>query len=182
MALPSTIYRANIQLSDIDRGVYETLQTTVARHPSETEERLVARLLAFSLFYEEQLLFTKGVSAGDEPDLWAKGPDDRVLLWIEVGLPDAERVIKAGRHATRIILIASGKALLNWEQQQLPKLKSVANLAVITFDQTFIAALVTKLDRSINWSITITDGNLYLNVGTETFETMIQERVGSRRE
>lgn len=182
MALPSTVYRVTIQLSDIDRGVYETLQTTVARHPSETEERLVARLLAFSLFYEEQLLFTKGVSAGDEPDLWAKGPDDRVLLWIEVGLPDAERVIKAGRHAARIVLIASGKALPNWEQQQLPKLEGVANLAVITFDQTFIAALVTKLDRSINWSITITDGNLYLNVGTETFETMIQERIGSRRE
>ena len=182
MALPSTVYRVTIQLSDIDRGVYETLQTTVARHPSETEERLVARLLAFSLFYEEQLLFTKGVSAGDEPDLWAKGPDDRVLLWIEVGLPDAERVIKAGRHAVRIVLIASGKALSNWEQQQLPKLEGVVNLAVITFDQAFIAALVTKLDRSINWSITITDGNLYLNVGTETFETMIHERVGSRRE
>jgi uncharacterized protein YaeQ len=182
MALPATIYRTNIQLSDIDRGVYETFQTTVARHPSETEERLVLRLLAYALFYEEQLLFTKGVSAGDEPDLWVKGPDDRVLLWIEVGLPDAERVVKACRHAARVVLIVSGKALPNWEQQQLPKLEGVANLAVITLDLAFITALVARLDRSIQWSITITDGNLYLNIGTETFETMLQERVGSRRQ
>ncbi|MFZ4856222.1 MAG: YaeQ family protein [Desulfuromonadaceae bacterium] len=180
MALPSTIYRANIQLSDIDRGVYEALQMTVARHPSETEERLVTRLLAYALFYEEQLLFTKGVSAGDEPDLWAKGPDGRVLLWIEVGLPDAERVIKASRHAARVILVASGKALPNWEQQQLPKLEDIANLIVISFDQAFINCLVSQLDRSINWAITITDGNLYINVGIETYETVLQLRVGNR--
>ena len=180
MALPSTIYRVNIQLSDIDRGVYETLQSTVARHPSETQERLVARLLAYALFYEDQLLFTKGVSAGDEPDLWSKGPDGRVLLWIEVGLPDAERVIKAGRHAERAVIIASGKTLTSWEQQQLPKLEGVPNLTVISFDQAFINCLVTKLDRSIYWSITITDGNLYINVGTETYETILQERIGSR--
>lgn len=180
MALPSTIYRANIQLSDIDRGVYETLQATVARHPSETEERLVARLLAFALFYEEQLLFTKGISVGDEPDLWSKGPDGRVLLWIEVGLPEAERLIKAGRHAARVVLVASGRALPNWEQQQLPKLERVANLSVISFDQVFMNSLTAKLDRTINWSVTITDGNLYLNAGTETFETVLQERVGMR--
>jgi uncharacterized protein YaeQ len=180
MALPSTIYRANIQLSDIDRNVYETLQTTMARHPSETEERLVARLLAYALFYEEQLLFTKGVSAGDEPDLWVKGPDGRTLLWIEVGLPDAERIIKAGRHSARVILIASGKTMQNWEQQQLPKLEGLANLAVVSFDKAFIACLVSKLDRSINWSITVTDGSLYINVGTETFETTLQQRIGTR--
>jgi uncharacterized protein YaeQ len=180
MALPSTIYRANIQLSDIDRGVYETLQTTVARHPSETEERLVARLLAYSLFYEEQLQFTKGVSAGDDPDLWVKGPDGRVLIWIEVGLPDAERVIKASRHAERVVLIASGKTLQTWEQLHLPKLEGVTNLVVVSFDQVFINCLVSQLDRSINWSITITDGTLYINVGSETFETILLQRIGSR--
>lgn len=180
MALPSSIYRTNIQLSDIDRGVYETLQTTVARHPSETEDRLVARLLAYTLFYEEQLLFTKGVSAGDEPDLWVKGPDGRVVVWIEVGLPEAERIVKASRHAAQVILIASGRAMSNWEQQQLPKLEGVTNLTVISFDQQFINALTSKLDRSINWGVTITDGTIYLNVGNETFETTLQERVGHR--
>lgn len=180
MALPSTIYRVNIQLSDIDQGVYETLQSTVARHPSETEERLVARLLAYVLFYGEQLLFTKGISVGDEPDLWVKGADGRVLLWIEVGLPDAERLIKAGRHAEQVALIASGRAMPSWEQQQLPKLQDIPNLSVISFDQIFITSLASKLDRSINWSVTITDGNLYMNVGNETFEAIIQQRVGSR--
>ncbi|OGT97194.1 MAG: hypothetical protein A2X80_07440 [Geobacteraceae bacterium GWB2_52_12] len=180
MALPSTIYRVNIQLSDIDQGVYEQLQTTVARHPSETEERLVARLLAYVLFYGEQLLFTKGISVGEEPDLWVKGADGRVLLWIEVGLPDAERLIKASRHAAQVALIASGRTLPNWEQQQFPKLQNIPNLSVICFDQVFINSLASKLDRSINWSVTINDGNLYMNVGNETFETIIRQRVGRR--
>ena len=106
MALPTTIYRVNIQLSDVDRGVYEPLQSTVARHPSETEERLVARLLAYALFFEPELAFTKGISAVDEPDLWLKGPDGRVLLWVEVGMPEADRIIKAGRHTERVALVA----------------------------------------------------------------------------
>ncbi|MDD2581568.1 MAG: YaeQ family protein [Desulfuromonadaceae bacterium] len=174
MALPSTIYRVTIQLSDVDRGVYESLQTTVARHPSETEERLVARLLAYALFYEPELSFTKGVGAGDEPDLWVKGPDDRVLLWVEVGLPEADRIIKSGRHAARVVLVACGRALPNWEQQQFPKLEGVPNLSLIRFDQAFINSLVATLDRSINWSVTITDGNLYINVGADTFETVFK--------
>ena len=180
MALPSKVYRVNIQLSDVDRGVYESLQATVARHPSETEERLVARLLAYALFFEPELTFTKGISAVDEPDLWLKGPDGRVLLWVEVGIPESDRLIKASRHSERVALVACGKAFPNWEQQHLPKLERVPNLSVICFDQTFINRLVTKLDRSINWSITITDGNLYINIGDETFETVLQERVGRR--
>ncbi|GAC1447397.1 MAG: YaeQ family protein [Desulfuromonadaceae bacterium] len=180
MALPSTVYRVNIQLSDVDRGVYESLQATVARHPSETEERLVARLLAYALFFEPELTFTKGIGSGDEPDLWLKGPDDRVLLWVEVGLPEADHLIKASRHAARVALIACGRALPRWEQQHLSKLEGVPNLSLICFDQDFINSLVFKLDRSINWSITITDGNLYLNVGDETFETVLQERIGKR--
>ena len=180
MALPSTIYRVNIQLSDVDLGVYESLQATVARHPSETEERLVARLLAYTIFFEPELTFTKGVSAGDEPDLWLKGPDDRVVLWVEVGLPESDRLVKASRHAERVAVIACGKALTKWEQQYLQKLGSVPNLSVVCFDQLFINCLVSKLDRSINWAVTITDGNLYINVGDDTFETVLQERVGKR--
>jgi len=176
MALPSTIYRVTMQLSDVDREVYESLQVTVARHPSETEERLVARLLAYALFYDPELTFTKGISAGDEPDLWVKGPDDRVLLWVEVGLPEADRIIKASRHVERAVLIACGRALPKWEQQHLPKLENVPNLSVIRFDQAFINGLSATLDRSINWSVTITDGNLYINVGADTFETVFKNR------
>lgn len=179
MALPSTIYKASIQLSDIDRGIYETLQATVARHPSETEERLVARLLAYVIFQEPELSFTKGISATDEPDLWVKGGDGRVLHWIEVGLPDADRIVKASRHAERVTLLACGKTLANWDQQHLAKLEKVTNLTVITVDPVFIARLVSLLERSITWSVTITEGALYLTLGEETLETAIQVRIGS---
>lgn len=180
MALPSTIYRVNIQLSDVDRGIYESLQATVARHPSETEERLVARLLAYTLFFDPELEFTRGVGAGDEPDLWLKGPDGRVLLWVEVGLPEADRLIKAGRHAAQVAAVVCGKARPVWEQQHLPKLASMQNLTVLRFDQSFINNLAAKLDRSITWSVTITDGNLYINVGADTFETVLKDMAGTR--
>lgn len=173
MALPSTIYRVTMQISDVDRGVYESLQATVARHPSETEERLVARLLAYALFYEPELVFARGVGAGDEPDLWLKGPDGRVLLWVEAGLPEADRLVKAGRHAERVALIACGRTLPLWEQQHLPKLAGMSNLTVVRFDQVFINRLAATLDRTISWSVTVTDGNLYLNIGNETFESVI---------
>ncbi len=176
MAQPSIIYRANIQFSDIDRGVYETLQTTVARHPSETEERLVARLLSFALFYEMDLHFTKGISVGDEPDLWSKGPDGRVQLWVEVGLPEPERLIKASRHAERVALFACGNSISNWERQHFPKLAEVANLTITTVDQSFISRLVALLERSITWEITITEDTLYLQIAGESLVTPIQMR------
>jgi uncharacterized protein YaeQ len=180
MALPSTVYRVTIQLSDVDRGVYETIQTTVARHPSETEERLIARLLAYLLFFEPELVFSRGISATDEPDIWVKGPDGRVLLWVEVGLPEAERIIKASRHAERTALIVCGRTVQLWEQQHLPKLETIQNLSVISFDQTFITCLTARLDRSISWDATISDGILYVNIGKETFETTFNVRSGKR--
>jgi uncharacterized protein YaeQ len=173
MALPSTIYRTTIQLSDIDRGNYETLQTTVAQHPSETEERLVARLLALAIFHEAELTFTKGVSASDEPDIWVVGYDGKTQLWVEVGLPESDRIIKASRHAERVALLACGKALANWKQQHLPKLAKVANLTIISIDQEFIATLASRLERVVTWSITITEGTLYLTIGETTYETAI---------
>ncbi len=179
MALPSTIYRANIQLADIDHGVYESISTTVAQHPSETEERLVARLLALAIFYEPELTFTKGLCATDEPDLWVVGPDGRPHFWVEVGLPEAERIIKATRHAKRVGLLACGRALPSWDQQHLPKLERVANLAVVSVDQAFISTLASQLQRSINWSITISGGIVYLTAGDKTFETAIQIKAGT---
>ena len=180
MALPSTVYRASMQLSDLDRGVYESLQTTVARHPSETAERLVARLLAYALFHEEGLQFTKGICVGDEPDLWAKGPDGRVLLWVEVGLPEPERLSKASRHAGRVVLFACGTGLSAWERQQLPKLTGIANLTVATIDQGIIGRLVALLERSIAWELTITEGTLYLQIAGETLEAPLVVHCGER--
>jgi len=179
MALPSTIYRVNIQLCDIDHGIYETIQTTVAQHPSETEERLVARLLALAIFYEPELICTKGISATDEPDLWIIGADGRTRFWIEVGLPESDRIIKACRHAEKVALLACGKTLSNWDQQHLPKLEKINNLTTVSVAQTFINTLASRLERSINWSITITEGALYLTAGDVTYETAIQIKTGT---
>jgi uncharacterized protein YaeQ len=179
MAQPSTIYRASIQLSNIDRGLYESLQTTVARHPSETEERLLARILAYALYYESDLTFTKGVGAGDEPDLWIKGPDGRVTCWIEVGLPDADRLIKASRHSERVVLCAFGSARSIWEKQQLPKLAGITNLTIISLDQAFLGSLSERLQRSISWSLTVTEGTLYLAIEGETLESTVTQLMGA---
>ena len=178
MAQPSTIYRAGIQLSDIDRGLYESLQITVARHPSETEERLLARILAYALYYEPELTFTKGVGAGDEPDLWSKGPDGRVRCWIEVGLPDAERLVKASRHSEQVVLCAFGSALTVWEKQNLPKLAGISNLTVISLDQAFLKRLSERLQRTISWSLTVTEGSLYLAIDGETLESAVKHVTG----
>ena len=180
MALPSIIYKATIQLSDIDRGRYETLTATAARHPSETGERLVARLLAYAVFYEDDLTFTKGLCAADEPDIWSREGDGRVRLWLEVGLPDSERIIKASRHAGHVTLLACGRALSVWEQQHLPKLSGLANLTVVTIDQTFLAGLVQRLERTISWGVTITEGVCYLTIGDETLETVLRTPLSPR--
>ena len=178
MAQPSTIYRVGIQLSDIDRSLYESLQFTVARHPSETKERLLARILAYALYYEPELTFTRGVGAGDEPDLWTKGPDGRVKCWIEVGLPDAERLVKASRHSGQVVLCAFGSALPVWEKQQLPKLAGISNLTVISLNQAFLKLLSERLQRSLSWSLTVTEGTLYLAIDGETLESSVNHLSG----
>jgi len=179
MALPSTVYRASVQLSDLDRQTYEQLQATVAQHPSETPERLLARLLAYALCYEDGLSFSKGVGSGDEPDLWSKGPDGRVRLWVEVGQPDPERLAKSCRHVERGVLFAFGPALSRWLGQHQAKLASIPNLTVIGIDFKFLSELVANLKRVIDWSLTVTEGNLYLTAGAETFETSLDHLSGS---
>ena len=132
-------------------------------------------MLAYALCYEEKLVFTKGISAGDEPDLWRKGPDGRILLWVEVGLPEAERLLKSARHAERVVLFAYGGSRWRWEAQHLAKLGRADNITVLTVAQQFIEQLVEHLQRGIHWSLTVTDGTLYLNVSDQTFETALEK-------
>lgn len=180
MALPATIHRIAVDLADLDCGRYARLEATVARHPSETAERLVLRVLAFALCYEEELTFTKGIAAGDEPDLWAKEPDGRVREWVEVGLPDPERLRKASRHAGRLTLLAGGSRLGRWLEQHQPKLAALANLTILTLDPTLIDRLAKNLERVVDWSITVTEGSLYLTTGGETLESPITILQGTR--
>jgi uncharacterized protein YaeQ len=178
MALPSTIYRATIQLSHVDRGIYETIQATLARHPSETAERLVLRLLAYAICYGPDVAFTKGICAGDEPDLWVKGGDGRVALWIEVGTPEPERLLKAARHAGRVVLLASAPIRSRWDEQHLGKLAGASNLTVMWLDFAFVRRLAAGLERSIAWDVTISGDGLYVTSGRETLDASLELLAG----
>jgi len=178
MALPSTIYRATIHLSHVDRGIYETLQATLARHPSETAERLVLRLLAYAVCSGPELAFTRGIGAGDEPDLWVKGPDDRVALWVEVGTPEPERLLKAARHAGRVVLLASGPNRHRWDEQHLSRLAGIPNLTVIGLDFALVRHLADGLERSIVWDVTVTGGALYVTTAGETLDAPLEPLAG----
>jgi uncharacterized protein YaeQ len=171
MARGATIYRAELMLSHIDRDVYADLKLTVARHPSETLERTLMRLLAFGLRYDEGLEFGRGVSATDEPDLWRREGDGRVIEWIDVGQPDAKRLIKAARQSTRCQLFVFGDRDRQWRRAQLDEMKIPENLGVAYIDDDFVASLAAADDRQIRWSMTVSDGTVYLTSGDASFET-----------
>jgi len=174
MALSSTIYRAGIQLSNVDANRYEQLQLTLARHPSETMERMLARLIAYALHFGRGIGFGRGVSCSDEPDVWIRSDDGRVLLWMEVGLPDPERILKACRHAQRVILYAYGTNLERWKSSHLQRLCSMDNLCVYALDFELLRKLAGDLERSIDWTLTLMEGRLYLGQGRETLESDVQ--------
>lgn len=179
MALPSTTYKIELNLTDMDRSVYENLRFTVARHPSETEERLAARLIAYCLFYHEQLAFGRGLSDVDEPALWEKSLDDRVLHWIEVGQPDAERITWCSRRAERFTLLAYGN-LRVWQGRVLEPLRTLKNIHVLAVDQEALANLAQDLPRALSWSVMISDGELFVTDERGQHEIPLQWLVGQR--
>ena len=180
MPIQPIMHDFTIEFSDADRGKSGVLQSTIGRHHSETEGQLVARLLAYLLYYESDLEFVTRSGTGDEPELWSKGVDDKVVHWVDVGLPDRDRLITASRHAQRVGLVAWGKTLHNWELQHILNLRGVPNLSVISVSQDFINSLVTRLEPLIRWSASIYSGRLCVSVGDETFKTVIKERLGIR--
>ena len=103
MALKATIFKADLQIADMDRGYYQTHALTIARHPSETDQRMMVRILAFALFADERLHFTRGISTDDEPDLWLKGLDEEIELWVDLGQPDLKRIRKACGRARQVV-------------------------------------------------------------------------------
>ena len=164
MALSATTYKLHLTLSDTDRGVYETLRRTVARHPSETELRLTARILAFGLWWDERLEFGRGLSEVDEPALWRHSLDGRVEHWIDVGRPDADRMTRAARHQPRASVLAYGSTDV-WRDSVVPKVMHLPSLEIAVLPEAETEALATDLPRTIDWSLMITDGVLYVGDG-----------------
>jgi uncharacterized protein YaeQ len=178
MALKGTIYRFRLDLSDVDRNCYQAFNLTLIQHPSETIERMVLRLLAFALSYREGLEFTKGVCEGDEPDLWCHALDGRVELWGEVGLPEAARLQHASRHAEQLFLLAAGAKFGRWQEHNLQPLEGISNLAGYRIDWTWLQKVAAGLERSAQWSLTVSDGVLYLNDGVRDWTTPLERLAG----
>jgi uncharacterized protein YaeQ len=171
MARGATIYRAQLELSLIDRDVYASPTLTLARHPSETHERALVRALAYCLRFEEGLEFGRGVSAKDEPDLWSREGDGRPRQWIEVGQPDAKRLIKAARQSARLSLFVFGEGSDRWRASQLDANQFPSNVSVARIAESFIADLAGSMDRQLRWSLTLSEGIVFLTSGEQSFET-----------
>ena len=162
MALKPTICKLTIDLSDIDRHVYDTLNLTVAQHPSETMERMMSRILCFCINSQEYLEFTKGLSAVDEPDIWAKSLDGQTSLWIDIGEPNPERIKKATRVASNVRVYSfNSKSEVWWNQNKdlLKKLK----VSVYQFPWESIQALSELYERTMAFSVTISDDSCYIS-------------------
>ncbi len=179
MALQATPYKVELNLTDLDRSVYENLRFTVAKHPSETEERLAVRLIAYALWYHEQLAFGRGLSDVDEPALWEKSLDDRVLHWIEVGQPDAERITWCSRRTERFSLVAYGN-LRVWQTKVLDSVRSLKNINVVAVGQEALEELARDLPRSVNWSVMISDGSLFVTDERGQHEIPLEWLTGER--
>ena len=164
MALKSTIYKAELNVADIDRHYYADHSLTLARHPSETDERMMVRLAAFALFADPALAFCKGLSDTAEADLWQTDLTGAVSHWIEVGLPDERSIAKASGRATRVSIFAyGGNAAAMWWKQNEGKLSRFANLDVIRLDQESTRALARLAERTMRLQATIQSGELMLS-------------------
>ena len=179
MALQATPYKVEINLTDLDRHVYQDLRFTVARHPSETEERLVARLIAYVLWYDEKLAFGRGLSDVDEPALWEKSLDDRVLHWIEVGQPDAERITWCSRRAERFSLVAYGN-LRVWQTKVLDSVRSLKKINVVAVGQEALESVARDLPRAISWSVMVSEGSLFITDEHGQHEVPLEWLIGER--
>lgn len=174
MARPSTIHRFIADISDLDRGVYESLDLRVARHPSETVPFLLTRLLALVLEHQEGLEFTRGLCAADEPAVWVRDLTGHPTLWIDIGAPSPDRLHKASKAADEVV-IYSHKAieplLASYRSARIHRSEHLRIEAVPT---DLLNWLEARLARTITWGILRTEGVLYLTVGEETFESQIK--------
>lgn len=179
MALKSTIFKAELEVSDLDRGHFGTHALTLARHPSETDERMMVRLLAFALNADETLEFGRGLSAEDEPDLVRKDLTGAIELWIEVGLPEEREVRKASGRAREVkVYTYGGRGALLWWSQNRAALEKIRNLQVVDIPEQACEALTRLAERSMRLSATIQEGEVYLAGGDDTVHLTPRELLG----
>jgi uncharacterized protein YaeQ len=170
MAQTALVYTFEVQLSHVDRGVYETLSFKAAQHPSETDEYLIARVLAYCLEYREGIAFSRGLAEPDEPAISIRDLTGALQAWIEIGAPDAARLHKASKASPRVAVYLHKDPrgwLLGLEGERIHRKDSIE---VHEIDRDLIEALKGRLDRRMKLDVTVTEGQLYVSVGGETLE------------
>jgi uncharacterized protein YaeQ len=178
MALKSTIFKAELQIADLDRNCYQNHALTVARHPSETDERMMVRVLAFAMYADSALAFGKGLSSEDEPDLWRKDLTGVIEQWIEVGLPDEKRIRRACGRARQVVVVTYGGRVADmWWQQNKAALQRQDNLTIINLSPEDSRALAALAARGMQLQCTLQDGEAWLIVDGENTRIVPETRM-----
>lgn len=173
MALKATILKAQLSLSDMDRHVYQDCAMTIAQHPSETEQRVMIRILAYALQLQERLEFTKGLCEDDEPELWVKNYSDEIELWVDLGLPDEKRLKKACNRAKQVVLYTYGENTQGiWWQKNQSKLMQFANLSIYSLPFEATSQLATMAARSMALTVTIQDGEIWVSNESQSVQLL----------
>ncbi|MDD2915666.1 MAG: YaeQ family protein [Gallionella sp.] len=166
MAIKATIFKTNLQIADMERHYYKDHALTLARHPSETDERMMVRLLAFALHAHEYLEFGQGMTDDDEADLWQKDLTGVIELWIDVGIPDEKLIRKAcGRAGQVVVYCYGGRVAEMWFAQNSAQFERQKNLTIINLPQESTRALAKLAQRTMNLQCTIQDGQVWLGDG-----------------
>ncbi|MDD5455398.1 MAG: YaeQ family protein [Candidatus Margulisbacteria bacterium] len=163
MALKATIYKAELIITDMSRNYYEQHNLTLAKHPSETDERLMVRLLAFALYANERLIFGKGIGANEEPDLWLKDLTGAVELWIDVGQPDERAVLRACGQAKQVVLVLYGPHTDLWWRHNHKNFPTKENLTVIQLAYKDTQVMAAMAERNMKLTCSIDDGQILLS-------------------
>jgi uncharacterized protein YaeQ len=170
MALKATIYKADLSIADMDRNYYQEHALTIARHPSETDERVMIRVLAFALHADPALAYGKDLFDVEEPALWLKDLTGAIDLWIEIGQPDERRLMKASGRAERVIVYSYSATSHIWFKGLANKIERAGNITIVNVDSGSAAALERMAQRSMGLQCTIQDGQVWLTNGDDTVQ------------
>ena len=173
MALSSTMHLFEISLSDVDRGHYVELSLKVAQHPSESPEYLVTRVLAYALEHQEGVAFSQGLAFADEPAVWVHDLTGQLRAWIEVGTPDAARLHRASKACDRVVVYCHKDIEPYFKRLRGERVYNSERLVLIEVDRRFVAALAGRVERRNTLGITVTDGQVYIDIGDEPLHTTL---------
>ncbi|HEU0189126.1 MAG TPA: YaeQ family protein [Gallionella sp.] len=162
MAIKATVFKAALQIADMDHHYYADQTLTLARHPSETDERMMVRLLAFALYAGDALIFGNGMGSDEEPDLWQKDLTGSIELWIQVGLPDERAIRKVSGRADKVVVISYGRAAGIWWNENRDKLQRLNNLTVLNMPSETTLALAALAGRNMQLQCTIQEDHIMM--------------------